>query len=87
MITMAEVSTGNQWRVYVPGHLTKFRLPHFPPGGFDGAVETPSSGAFMFRMITALIPGFNYGQWGLNEIASHNRRAWTQEISVFTLDN
>ena len=87
MITMAEVSTGNQWRVYVPGHLTKFRLPHFPPGGFDGAVETPSSGAFMFRMITALIPGFNYGQWDLNEVASHNRRAWTQEISVFTLDN
>ena len=87
MFIIGEISTGGNWRVYVPGHLSKFRLPHFPAGGFEGLIDTPSTGAFMYRMISTFIPGFNYSQWDLNEVASHNRRAWSQELSVFSLDN
>ena len=87
LFSMADMSTGNNWKVYVPGHLTKFRLPYFPETGFEGLVDMPSSGAYAYRMISALMPGFNYSQWDSNEISSYNRRAWTQEVSMFTLDN
>jgi len=87
MFTLAEASTGNQWHVFVPGHLTKFKLPYFPQNDLESEIDHPGSGAFLYRMTTALLPGFDFGQWDLEEISSHHRRAWTQEVEVFTLDN
>lgn len=84
---ISEATTGNQWYVFVPGHITKFKLPYFPEDDLGSAVQKPQSGAFFYRMVTALIPGFNFGQWDLNESSAYNRRAWTQEVQVFTLDN
>ena len=87
VFTIEEVSSRNQWRVFVPGHITKFKLPYFPEDDLGSGVQKPQSGAFFYRMVTALIPGFNFGQWDLNESSAYNRRAWTQEVQVFTLDN
>jgi len=84
---ISEATTGNQWYVFVPGHITKFKLPYFPEDDLGSAVQKPQAGAFFYRMVTALIPGFNFGQWDLNESSAYNRRAWTQEVQVFTLDN
>ena len=83
-IQIYHIGTNRMWTFYVPGHLTKLRLPHVPD--HDDSPYTFPTGAYVWAITAAFKPGFSWDQWSLPEMNRQYRRSWTLDSAYFTME-
>ena len=83
-IQIYHIGTNRMWTFYVPGHLTKLRLPQVPD--HDDRPYTFPTGAYVWAITAAFKPGFSWDQWTLPEMNRQYRRSWTLDTAYFTME-
>ena len=83
-VQIYHIASNRSWNFYVPGHLTKLRLPRVP--FHEDRPYTFPSGAYVWALTAAYKPNFNWEQWELPDMAMQYRRAWTLDTAFFTME-
>ena len=83
-VQVYHIGSGRAWNFYVPGHLTKLRLPSVPD--HEDRPYTFPTGAYVWALTAAYKPNFNWEQWDIPEMNRHYRRSWTLDTAYFTME-